>query len=824
MRIAFLDIQNFRKLRSVRIDLSEKQTIFVGANNSGKTSAMHALIKFLNVEEEETIGQKFTVEDFTLSLWDKINDIGKKWETFAPDTDKSPDFSLDDWADLLPSLDIWLDVNPHEYNYVYQLIPTLNWEGGLIGIRLRLQPKNNDLSLFFNDYRMYRQRCNENAAKAHELQESQIKAGGKDSSKHIEGAFWPINMKDFLQRRLSSYFTIRYYELDPAALKNKDFSDKPQPLPQHSFPKDGNPFASIIKVNVINAQRGFEDTDSANHQKLSKQLCSYFNTILNPEENPEPKEPDIKAALAVAESEHLFDKSLEDSFATPLEELGTLGYPGVFNPRIQVKTKIEQKNMLNHSAAVQYNLSDTAGTSTELFLPESYNGLGYQNLISMVFKLMRFRDQWMQPHSSKAKFTSPQPIHLVLVEEPEAHLHTQVQQVFIRKAHDILRKHEDLANNPRLSTQLIVSTHSSHIAHECEFADIRYFKRISASINQDVPQAQVVNLSTVFGMVDAPKEKAKKPSKGKAVKIPEQISDEVQKQTPDELQRIATQKFVARYLKTTHCDLFFADAVILIEGAGERILLPHFIKNYGTGHLSSCYLSVLEISGSHAFRLKGLLEILGLTTLIITDIDSVKLVPSEKKPNKPSWKKCLVSDDEALRTANNTLKSWIPCKQSIKELISLPEDAKIIATQTGAIIRVAYQKAIPVLLGSATDNIYPRTFEDAFILSNFDFFTEVSDSDEFSQFSKLKDQLTDIQSHDDLHHKLYEYVVDESFDKAAFALEILFGAAPEELTLPNYIQDGFQWLSERLEAECPNLKKIQCDDTTSFLEQDEVSQ
>ena len=36
MNIAFVEIKNFRKLKSCRIDLSPKSTIFVGANNSGK--------------------------------------------------------------------------------------------------------------------------------------------------------------------------------------------------------------------------------------------------------------------------------------------------------------------------------------------------------------------------------------------------------------------------------------------------------------------------------------------------------------------------------------------------------------------------------------------------------------------------------------------------------------------------------------------------------------------------------------------------------------------------------------------------------------------
>ena len=38
-----------------------------------------------------------------------------------------------------------------------------------------------------------------------------------------------------------------------------------------------------------------------------------------------------------------------------------------------------------------------------------------------------------------------------------------------------------------------------------------------------------------------------------------------------------TSKFATRYLRTTHSDLSFADAAILVEGSAERMLIPHFV-------------------------------------------------------------------------------------------------------------------------------------------------------------------------------------------------------------------------------------------------------
>lgn len=806
MKIAFIDIQNFRKLRSVRIELSEKQTIFVGANNSGKTSAMHALDKFLNQSKErndpvdsanEESNRWFVVEDFTLSLWDKINALGEKWEKFDPDHDGEPNFSLSEWDELLPSLDIWLEVQANEYNYVHKLIPTLDWEGGLLGIRLRLEPKK-DLSALFNDYRLYRHRAQNNLAKAVRLRNKETASPLSDGYEYMQCAFWPKDMKDFLSRRLPNYFSVRHYELDPNELSFEKDSEgnwqKPQPLPAFSFAQDGDPFAGIIKVDAINAQRGFEDADTSKNQKLASQFYDYFRTHLNPEQNPEPKDSDIEAVLAVAKSEQLFDSSLQASFAGPINELKDLGYPGVYSPDIQVRTKVQRKDVLNHAAAVQYSLNEAVARSSERYLPEAYNGLGYQNLISMVFRLMRFRDSWMQTNketsSSQLSMVSPEPIHLVFVEEPEAHLHAQVQQVFIRKAHNVLRNHKNLRDDARFTTQLIVSTHSSHIAHECEFADIRYFQRIPPSTTNDVPQARVVNLSTVF---------ATSPDKGKKKKCDHQQNN------TEASRKTATREFIARYLKTTHCDLFFADAAIFIEGAGERMLLPHFIKNFENGELSCCYISLLEIGGSHAFRLKELVELLGLTTLIITDIDSVKLNSAHR------LSACPITEDAGIKTANSTLKSWLPCKEMVADLLSLPDAGKESTPKSiGAAVRVAYQKPISVELNGDTKDICPRTFEDALILCNFELFKQCDENSDSPQLSYLKEKINASISHEELQNNIFNLIIhDDLFNKAKFALEVLFNIDTGCLNIPNYIAEGLLWLYRKM-----NLPNLQCSTPT----------
>ena len=88
-----------------------------------------------------------------------------------------------------------------------------------------------------------------------------------------------------------------------------------------------------------------------------------------------------------------------------------------------------------------------------------------------------------------------EPIHLVLIEEPEAHLHAQVQQVFIKQAYKVLRNHQELGDSDEYATQLIISTHSSYIVHAAEFKDLRYFKRIKPKDIKDIPISVIVNMS-----------------------------------------------------------------------------------------------------------------------------------------------------------------------------------------------------------------------------------------------------------------------------------------------------------------------------------------
>ena len=94
MNIVFVEIQNFRKLKPCRVEIASQETIFVGANNSGKTSAMDSMILFLKKSRRNDIA----TTDFTLSNWSHINQIGMRW--ISAENDNVADITSGQWLSV----------------------------------------------------------------------------------------------------------------------------------------------------------------------------------------------------------------------------------------------------------------------------------------------------------------------------------------------------------------------------------------------------------------------------------------------------------------------------------------------------------------------------------------------------------------------------------------------------------------------------------------------------------------------------------------------------------------------------------------------------
>lgn len=203
MRIDYVYIQNFRKLKGCRVDFSRKETIFVGANNSGKTSAMDSLMLFLKKSKRTDL----CTTDFTLSNWEAINKIGSDWVKNTGDA--TNDLAVATWEPYMPSLDVWLKVEDKEIHYVSHIIPTLDWSGGLLGVRLILEPSK--IEELYKEYTSAYKSAKSTSNPRSTHSEQGANGNGKPTLN-----LWPKSMRDFMDKELHKHFKIHAYVLDPS--------------------------------------------------------------------------------------------------------------------------------------------------------------------------------------------------------------------------------------------------------------------------------------------------------------------------------------------------------------------------------------------------------------------------------------------------------------------------------------------------------------------------------------------------------------------------------------------------------------------------------
>lgn len=756
--LRYVELCKFRRLGKVQLDLDQQTTILVGANNSGKTSILTALRHFLSESSA------FGAFDISLSEWPALRALGLKWEALAEDPATEAAKPGDDWEDQLatllsamPTLDLWFDAEAGMFHYVQPFLSKLVWKGGAVGVRLRLEPASDVSSL-------------KELAWAYNAARQPVKGMSSDS------LAWPIDLLDFWLREPRKLGQVRPYSLDAANNPIQGIKTyQTQILAADAQPADRKHLGKLIRVDFVAAQRGLgsEEADSKSTSSshpvglFSNQLLKFARQHLNVAVTGQGQRADLIQAVADAQKD--LDQKIHDALAPSVAEVKLLGYPGLHDPQeIRFRTRIHTADLLDHSTAVQYS---TKGGAGEDMLPEFSIGLGYQNLQSLSYQLVSFKTARMNPDKG-----SPTPVHLVMIEEPEAHLHVQVQRIFPDKAHKLISPTDK--DGSALKSQLLISTHSSHLAHAEDFDRLRYVRRILASPAHPTPSTEVVDLGEVFGSDDD------------------------------------TRQFAERYFRVQHTDLLFANAALFVEGVAERMLVPLFME-LKYEKLNNRYVSFLDIGGSHAHRLRPLVEKLRIPTVVITDID-----PTEKKAGpkgKMRWMVTANTGQAGLRCGNATLREWHPKLQNVDDF-KTPTPAQLIWTGApDCKVRFAWQ--LPV--AEAGDQ-WPTTFEDSLVLTNIDWFKGLNKLAEEAEAAKANGQqkaddddkkvnpptgaladaaeavagaATTVDLLNDLHA-----LMRDSFSKGDFAASIFERvAAGEDVTCPKYIADALAWLQDELD-------------------------
>ncbi|PII18356.1 ATP-dependent endonuclease [Stenotrophomonas sp. LMG 10879] len=747
--LRFLELCQFRRLGKVQLDVDKKTTILVGANNSGKTSVLTALRHFL--AESSSFGSF----DISLSQWPTLRALGKAWEALAEDPLTVPG-DEEQWKQQLqallstmPTLDLWFDAEAGMYHYVAPFLSMFSWKGGAVGIRLRLEPASTVEEL-------------KQLAWAYRTARGPVKEMGADS------LAWPIDLLDFWLREPSKLGQVRVYKLDAENNPITGFKTYASPaLAENASRIDRKHLSKVIRVDFVAAQRGLGSEEAESRSAsgphrvgmFSSQLLKFARQHLNVASTGHGHRADL--IKAVAEAQRDLDKKIHEAIADSVEEVKQLGYPGLHDPQeIRFRTRIQTADLLDHGTAVQYSMQKE---SLEELLPEHSIGLGYQNLQSLSYQLVSFKAARLKPDKG-----SPAPVHLVMIEEPEAHLHVQVQRIFPDKAHKLISPMG--ADASALKSQLLISTHSSHLAHAEDFDRLRYVRRVAKSAASPMPTTEVVNLGQVFG--DDKK----------------------------------TRQFAERYFRVQHTDLLFANAAIFVEGVAERMLIPLFMER-DFKELNSRYVSFLDIGGSHAHRLRPLVEKLRIPTVIITDVDPCEEQDGKPKKNGEPTKRLVAvanTGQTGLQCGNPTLRGWHPRLQKLDDLKD-PTDAQLVWGEAAAgLVRFAWQLPVAEANGS-----WPSSFEDSLVLTNMPWFKglmegKVDDDGVEAEpptgaLGSVAKAAADAGSVAEMVKALHT-IMHSSLNKGEFAASIFEQLSSDEpVACPKYIADALAWLQAQLE-------------------------
>lgn len=706
MHIRKITVRNYRLLKDFSIDLEENLSLIVGKNNSGKTSLLQLLNTMLN-------GTEPTYNDFNLDyrkvLWELIS---------ASEEAKEEDYTEDgislrlfieygeaDNLDCLGKILMDLDENIHT---------------AVIGF---------DYYLGYANYVNLRKDCRERSAKK--------KARIKDKTKVNDDKLLRNEFDYLLSKQLGNYFKLTRksieFDKDSNQPNEKNYIDLKKRV---DFRLD-----DLISFGYIDARRNV-----ANVQKdstLSGQTSTLFERM---NEGTATESIENFEQLLISTDEELTSQ-YRDIFSDIISQVAQMGGMKPNETKIKIISTLQQRELLKGNTTVVYDHNNSD-------LPEHYNGLGYMNLISMIFQIEIIRQSFLSNKKSRMS-----DINLLIIEEPEAHTHPQMQYIFIKNIKDFLKAPLD-KDEKKGRVQSIISTHSSHIVSESDFDDIKYMLRTG---NNEVKAKNMKDLRVEYD------------------------GDDKQYYT-----------FLKHYLTLNRSELFFADKAIFIEGDTERILIPTMMKKLEQEKsftndeipLTRQNISIVEVGAySHIFgKFINFIEL--KKALVVTDLDICD------KPDNGHTKKERYKAGTNQITSNNAIKNYFEEKDIDKLLALSPSDKTFTWDDKNKRWKKNPDGNMKVYFQEEEDGYQARSFEDGFIHINQSFIRENKD-----KIIGLNPNKVDAFLGKGEHAKDAYWLADDGIEsKATFAVEIIYLSKKETdkdfcgWSIPKYIKEGLLWL------------------------------
>lgn len=715
MKIARLEITNFRLLKHFALDLEDELSLVIGKNNTGKTSILACLDKMVNQTEKKAIGY----DDFNVELRSELESVISGSTPIGLEQEYKP---------LGIELKIYIEYEKNDdLSQVSSLIMSLNPDDNTILLSFEFMISFWQLENMKSDYDEKKSNFDDNIALY--------------LKNHLHEFFGNISKKSLFSGDKTQFIDLQQEKIN---LKN------------------------ILAIVFISAKRSV--TNKQNDKTLSTQSASLYKQV---DESDEQLDASEEFQKALRETDQRLDGVYEAIFKDVIKKVNKFGGINPNETQIKISSSLQHKELLEGNTTVLYSQEN-------LHLPEHYNGLGYLNLISMIFEIEMLMSKLRRSEKEK-----PAAINLLFIEEPEAHTHPQMQYVFIKNIKKLLEESRKRSDNLVIHLQSIITTHSSHIVSESMFDDIKYLRK--SLQHKEVEAKNLKDLKAAYT------DKASK------------IEDAKLKQF---------YKFLKQYLTLNSAELFFADKAILFEGDTERVLLPAMMKKIDQDNqdenitpLLSQNISIVEV-GAHSQTFEKFIHFIGVKSLIITDIDSyynrTKTDDAGQailKNDKPVMEtiKCIPSDPEATATSNTSLKFFFK-RSDIDFYKNLSSDEKVLQKNpTSAEWEQNTDGQLMIVYQTEETGYHARSFEDAFFSINKTLLEKGYEA--FPSLTKC-------------HYKTYldATEVSAAFDfaekavnsKPSLAIEILFNSenAPdtghefENWKVPMYIKEGLLWLKK----------------------------
>ena len=508
MRIDKINIEGYRRFNKSVINLNHGNFAILAGANN---SGKTSLIQLLDIIFNNKSRKSVGFKDFSITLKSLLD---KK----IKELDFSSDFKDDKFIDFIDFINEHIKIK-------VQFELSYDWEESIGLFANYLMDLDDDMRNFYFEYN-------------YKLNTEVIKE---------EFVKQDIKSATILQEIIEQNTESIYFYAD------KDFNNK-KIIEYKDFKK-------LFHFEYISADRELDDENLKNKKITTSIISSSDSTNRDSVWNSKFDELKNKIANDLAESE--IDSSFQNETQKILSDLKD-SLDNVSKNEIEAleaKFHFNEKNLLNlikDSLLINYSHS----TDEFLFsLTEESQGLGISNLIYMSLQIDRF-----------SRTIQPNTVNFFVIEEPEAHMHIQMQKVLVSYIETIFSSKKNL--------QGIITTHSTEIVKNVDVNDIKVIRSENNFMNRIVDLHQ-------FIIKNGEKE------------------------------------FYETFFKLNFADLIFSDAVIFYEGDAERMYFESLInrKNSKYSNLARQYLSYCQCGGAYAHKYFPLLNELRMTACVFTDID-----------------------------------------------------------------------------------------------------------------------------------------------------------------------------------------------------------